>query len=114
MKPMKYACIGFAKRFLQESIPPFSSPIEYMDVFHDVIDQSTEASANLESAVMGLCHGNCHSLTVALASALNQPTVILFSHNEEIAIHSALYNQSENTVLDANGIHTIDDAQAFW
>ena len=92
----------------------FERPIEDTEAFANLSGAYSVKNASIESAVMELAHGSCHDLTISLADALSQQTVIAIVDEAGMLVHSALYNSAAQLLLDANGVHTVDAAVAFW
>ena len=108
------SAIDFAQKFLAGELSAFECPIEDTQAFARLSETYSERNASVESAVMELAHGSCHDLTIGLADALCQSTVIAIVDKAGMPVHSALYNSSAQLLLDANGVHTIAGAVAFW
>lgn len=106
--------IDFAQKFLAGELTAFERPIEDSPAFAKLSEAYSEKNASIESAVMELAHGSCHDLTIGLADALSQQTVIAIVDEAGMPVHSALYNSAAQLLLDANGVHTVEGAVAFW
>lgn len=106
--------LALAQSFLRGEIAPFDEPIENSDAFATLCDTYSETSANIESAVMELAHGSCHALTLALAEALGLDTVLIIRDRAGMPVHSAIHDEDEALILDANGVHRVEDALSFW
>lgn len=104
----------FVKDFLSGRVAPFETPIEDTDAFVELSSMSTERSANIESAVMELAHGSCHALSIALSLGNEETPILVLVNPAGLPIHSGLYNQSRDLVLDANGVHRTEQLVAFW
>jgi hypothetical protein len=105
--------IDLAQSFMRGELKAFEQPIENSKPFAQ-LSWGCDQSVALESAVMELAHGSCHDLTLGLAEALGLEQVALISTVSGIPMHSALLNPERGLLLDANGVHTVDEAQAFW
>ena len=99
--------------FLKNELRCFKKELENSDVFFSSTTQYTTFGASLESAVMELCHGSCHELTIGLSELLGTEKIVLITDGAGFPIHSALLND-EGFILDSNGIHKIEDALIFW
>jgi hypothetical protein len=99
--------------FLKNELHSFKKELENSEVFIAAVSQYTEFGSSLESAVMELCHGSCHELTIILAELLEIKQIMLITDVHGFPIHSALWN-GEDLILDANGVHTIETALNFW
>ncbi|WP_274644566.1 hypothetical protein [Pseudomonas serbica] len=106
--------IDFAQKFLAGAVKSFDLPIEDTQAFAKLSETYSEKNASIESAVMELAHGSCHDLTIGLADALSQEAVIAIVDDAGMPVHSGLYNSAAQLILDANGVHTIEAAVAFW
>lgn len=106
--------IDLAQKFLAGELKAFERPIEDTQEFADLSITYSEKNSSIEAAVMELSHGSCHDLTYALADALGLKTVIAIVDEAGMPVHSGLYNDAAKLMLDANGVHTIDVAMAFW
>lgn len=106
--------IDLAQKFLAGELKAFERPIEDTQEFADLSITYSEKNSSIEAAVMELSHGSCHDLTYALADALGLETVIAIVDEAGMPVHSGLYNDAAKLMLDANGVHTIDGAMAFW
>lgn len=106
--------IDFAQKFLAGELTAFERPIEDTEAFAKLSEAFSEKNASIESAVMELAHGSCHDLTIGLADTLSQQTVIAIVDESGIPVHSGLYNSAAQLLLDANGVHTVEGAVAFW
>lgn len=106
--------LAFAQAFLRGDIAPFDGPIENSQAFVDLVDKWSERGATIESAVMELAHGSCHALTLALATKLDLETIAVIRGAGGMPVHSAIHDPAESLILDANGVHRIEDALAFW
>lgn len=105
--------LTFAKAFIAGEILPFPCPIEDSKPFLALVEAHSERNASIESAVMELAHGSCHDLSVGLANALNLSHVMVII-DSGFPVHSGLYDEERQFLLDANGVHTLDDALRFW
>lgn len=99
--------------FLKNELHSFKKELENSEVFIAAVSQYTDFGSSLESAVMELCHGSCHELTIILAELLEIKQIMLITDVHGFPIHSALWN-GEDLILDANGVHTIETALNFW
>lgn len=106
--------INLAQLFLAGLVRPFDLPIEDTEAFAKLSEVYSERNTSIESAVMELAHGSCHDLTIGLANALSQQTVIAIVDEVGMPVHSALYNSAAQLLLDANGVHTVEGAVKFW
>jgi hypothetical protein len=106
--------IDLAQKFLAGELTAFELPIEDTQAFAALSETYSEKNASIQSAVMELAHGSCHDLTYALADALGLETVIAIVDETGMPVHSGLHNDAAKLMLDANGVHTIDGAVAFW
>lgn len=106
--------LALAQSFLRGEIAPFDDPIENSAAFAALCDTYSERSANIESAVMELAHGSCHALTLALVAEFELETVLVIRDRAGKPVHSAIHNPDEMLILDANGVHSIEDDLAFW
>ncbi|MBI6727339.1 hypothetical protein YA0089_27365 [Pseudomonas viridiflava] len=106
-------CFTLARSFLAGHILPFASPIENSESFIALSGSYNERNASVEAAVMELAHGSCHVLTMALAQALEVSEIMVIT-NCGIPVHSGLFEPDRQTLLDANGVHSIESAVDFW
>jgi hypothetical protein len=106
--------IDFAQKFLAGEVKAFDLPIEDTQAFAALSEAYSEKNASIESAVMELAHGSCHDLTIGLADALGQQTAMSIVDETGMVVHSGLYNSATQQMLDANGVHAIEAAVAFW
>jgi hypothetical protein len=106
--------ILFAKAFLDGKVSAFPCPIEDMDAFAELNQTYSAENADIESAVMEYAHGSCHALTLALAEALQVDQVMVLRSGSGLPVHSGLLCHRGNLMLDANGVHRLEDAHAFW
>ena len=106
--------IDFAQKFLAGELTAFERPIEDTEAFAKLSQAYSERNSSIESAVMELAHGSCHDLTIGLADELSQQAVIAIVDETGMPVHSALYNSTAQLLLDANGVHTVERAVAFW
>ncbi|CAM3784455.1 hypothetical protein VRRI112168_00285 [Vreelandella rituensis] len=111
--PLHRAGLDFARAFLRGEIAPFAEPLEHSDSFSDALN-SPEGN-DLESCIMGLAHGDCHSLTAALADRLDVENVVMIrTAGGGAPVHSGLHHPERGLLLDANGVHRVEDACRFW
>ncbi|MDU8351082.1 hypothetical protein RYA05_04130 [Pseudomonas syringae pv. actinidiae] len=108
-----YNGLAFANAFLAGKVQPFAYPVEDSKPFHALASSYSERNSAVESAVMELAHGSCHALTVALAKALDVRRVVVITDNG-LPIHSGLFDPVRQLILDANGVHSVAGAEAFW
>lgn len=106
--------IDLAQRFLAGELKAFERPIEDTQEFAALSEIYSEKNASIESAVMELAHGSCHDLTIGLAEALSQETVVAIVDEAGMPVHSGLFNSAAQLILDANGVHSLEAAVAFW
>ncbi len=106
--------ISFAQAFMRGEIEPFAEAIEDSDALAEAVDEGSEEAAFIESAVMELGHGACHALTLALVKELKLETVVVIRGAGGMPVHSAIHDPSRELILDANGVHDMEDAIAFW
>lgn len=106
--------VEFAKKFIKGELKPFNKPIEDSEHFALLSTTHSERNASIESAVMELAHGSCHILTVALSDALDLNSALVIRDTSGMPIHSGLHNSKLGLILDANGVHKIEDALKFW
>lgn len=106
--------IELAKAFMRGQLEPFAEPVEDSEQFIALLATYSERSASIESAVMELAHGSCHALTLALSDALGLDSALVITDAAGMPVHSGLYNTDLRLILDANGVHTIDEALNFW
>lgn len=103
---------ALVSEFIEDRISPFKKELENSTVFLNMLHEQSEMSATIESAVMELCHGSCHQLTIGLADLFEIQECLLITTEVGIPIHSALLNK--NKILDGNGIHEIENSLKFW
>lgn len=106
--------IKLAEAFMCGEIKSFATPLEDSQQFLALSESYTDKSASIESAVMELAHGSCHTLTIALSDALGIDTALVIEDSIGMPVHSALHNGELDLILDANGAHKIEDALSFW
>jgi hypothetical protein len=106
--------ILFAKTFLNGKVSAFPCPIEDMDAFAELSQTYSPDNADIEAAVMEYAHGSCHALTLALAEAMQVDKVIVLRSAANLPVHSGLLCEQRNLILDANGVHRLEDAHVFW
>lgn len=106
--------ILFAKAFIEGKVSAFPSPIEDMDAFAELSQICSAENMDIESSVMEYAHGSCHALTLALAEAIQVDQVMVWRSADGLPVHSGLWCQSRSLILDANGVHRLEDAHAFW
>jgi hypothetical protein len=106
--------IAFAKSFMQGDLQPFAVPVEDTDQFAVLSSAYSERNASIESAVMELAHGSCHTLTIALSEALGLSSAMVVADCAGMPVHSGLHNRELGLILDANGVHRVEDALTFW
>lgn len=105
--------LALARAFMAGEILPFPCPIEDSEPFKALSEAYGERNSSIEAAVMELAHGSCHALSVGLANALNLTHVMVIL-DSGFPVHSGLYDEERQFLLDANGVHTMDDALLFW
>lgn len=108
------AGVELAKSFLRGELRACDLPFEDSQPFADLSLTYSERNASIEAAVMELAHGSCHDLTMALADALGLPAVTVIVNGAGMPIHSGLHHNDLGLFLDANGVHTLESALAFW
>lgn len=106
--------IELASAFMRGELHPFAKPVEDSKPFIALAETYSERSASIESALMELAHGSCHTLTIALAEALGTDDILLISDAAGMPVHSGLHNSELGLIFDANGTHGIDASLSFW
>lgn len=114
LSDLKSARIEFLRRFFDGRIKPFSCEIENMDVFFEHKDDVSPSGITIEDAVMEYAHGSCHMLSIALAEEMGVNELMVFTDKSGMPVHSALYSGDNGFILDANGVHRLDDAKKYW
>lgn len=108
------AGVALAKAFMRGEIEPFPEPIEDSERFVALSGVYSAQNAAIESAVMELAHGACHTLTTALSGALGLDSVLIITDTSGMPVHSGLYQRERGLIFDANGAHRIEDSLIFW
>lgn len=83
--------------------------------FVDLVENREEfMKADLYSSVSMLNHDACHDLSIALAEASNHDSILLFTDDVGLPIHSALFSKEKSLILDGNGINKVKEALKHW